>query len=525
MQKTMTVSRTMDKEITEFESIEITETSTPNSCAANNDVAVVPCDENDKVNAAAGLQKRRGAHVTIATTIITLVSAIGIIIAVLALSTSLILRKASRGGLRSTGSRDQIIEFAPPISNDDSTDTLVAGSHNQANTRPEVFEDAELLEGTLADKIAGENDRGYPILESPRDNSTHHEDHGDVTASFLLPEDCDNNNCKYNNLIGNSTSLFYEKIQHEQHDKEEQEATTFHGPLSDFIELTNMTRAADNKYNKECKSNQGKVLFNLLTDSYPWEISWSIVKTSNSKTFASGPPAFRNYERRTRYIGSFCLPSGQYNLIMNDKMGDGICCSQLTGHGQVSISVNGQKVVQSKTTGNGDSYRVKRYPFMVTRSSSAAQPDVVENNLEVVTFRRGDLGVTIPELGIKVCTGMSVRVIARANQKILLADGTYSKLKFHSMPDGAAIFPYSSGGGNINDDGKYIYVSNSEMQQGLGGVYGMVFDGATGNVLEYKQLLSGTTRNCGGGVSPWKTWLTCEEYGIGQCWQVGKSQV
>eukprot|EP00578_Thalassiosira_sp_NH16_P001607 CAMPEP_0181130106 /NCGR_PEP_ID=MMETSP1071-20121207/29680_1 /TAXON_ID=35127 /ORGANISM="Thalassiosira sp., Strain NH16" /LENGTH=610 /DNA_ID=CAMNT_0023216141 /DNA_START=108 /DNA_END=1938 /DNA_ORIENTATION=+ len=131
-------------------------------------------------------------------------------------------------------------------------------------------------------------------------------------------------------------------------------------------------------------------------------------------------------------------------------------------------------------------------------------------SLGEVTFRRGDLAVRNARLGINVCTGMSVRVVARANRRVQLADGTTSNMRFHSMPDGAAIFPH--------DDG-YVYVSNSEMKQGLGGVYGLYFD-QYGNVVDYKLMLSGTTRNCGGGRTPWNTWITCEEYGRGQCWQI-----
>jgi hypothetical protein len=111
-------------------------------------------------------------------------------------------------------------------------------------------------------------------------------------------------------------------------------------------------------------------------------------------------------------------------------------------------------------------------------------------NEEEVSFRRGDLAVDVQRLGIKVCTGMSVKVIARANKKVEYRNGKESKLKFHSMPDGAAIFPRRSGG--------YVYVSNSEMKRGLGGVYGLYFD-SNGEVVDYKRLLSGTTRNCSGG--------------------------
>ncbi len=130
-----------------------------------------------------------------------------------------------------------------------------------------------------------------------------------------------------------------------------------------------------------------------------------------------------------------------------------------------------------------------------------------------LSFRRGDLAITIPGLGIKVCSGMQVRVIARAGQKVPLSNEGSSKFPFHSMPDGAAILP--SG----NDNG-YVYVGNSEMKSSRGGVYGLYFS-SNGHVVDYKPLLLGSTRNCGGGRTPWNTWISCEEYGNGQCWQIG----
>jgi hypothetical protein len=88
-----------------------------------------------------------------------------------------------------------------------------------------------------------------------------------------------------------------------------------------------------------------------------------------------------------------------------------------------------------------------------------------------VTFQLGDLLVSVPALGIRLSAGMSVRMIAKANLPVRLTArgraGDYSNLKFHAMPDGADVF---SG----DDDGGYVYVSNSEMKEKLGGVYGYV---------------------------------------------------
>ena len=126
-------------------------------------------------------------------------------------------------------------------------------------------------------------------------------------------------------------------------------------------------------------------------------------------------------------------------------------------------------------------------------------------------FRKGHLSVYVPSLGIRMSTGMRVKILAHANRKVRLVGGKLSSRPFHSMPDGAAVLPLSNGG--------YVYVSNSEMADGYGGVYGVYFD-SRGRVVDYKRLLKGTTRNCSGGTTPWNTWISCEEYSRGQCWQV-----
>lgn len=196
-----------------------------------------------------------------------------------------------------------------------------------------------------------------------------------------------------------------------------------------------------------------------------------------------------------------------------------------------SITVN--SIVDDGTTANSLSHRslptttgppppaaattttttTKHYPTANRTSFMTARRHVVseETKQQQLSFRRGDLAVAVPGLGIKICTGMQVKVIATAGQQITLADGSSSKHNFHSMPDGAAVLPTNNG---------YVYVSNSEMKSNQGGVYGLYFSN-DGKVLDYQPLLSGSTRNCGGGRTPWNTWISCEEYGKGQCWQIG----
>ena len=128
---------------------------------------------------------------------------------------------------------------------------------------------------------------------------------------------------------------------------------------------------------------------------------------------------------------------------------------------------------------------------------------------DVLTYVPGE--ATVFENGLVLSTGLTSRIIATKYQRVSLDTGGTSSESFHSKPDGAAVF--------LNEEtGGWAYVTNSEDSES-GGVGAIYFD-SQGRVIDYKMLLRGTRRNCGGGKTPWQTWITCEERDGGRNWEV-----
>jgi len=92
------------------------------------------------------------------------------------------------------------------------------------------------------------------------------------------------------------------------------------------------------------------VNFEIIFDNYPEETGWQIYEGSN----ASGPViaqggisgnSISGYPGETSFLANWCLPSGDYTLVMYDVYSDGICCTY--GNGSYTLSKDDGTVLVS----------------------------------------------------------------------------------------------------------------------------------------------------------------------------------
>lgn len=133
--------------------------------------------------------------------------------------------------------------------------------------------------------------------------------------------------------------------------------------------------------------------------------------------------------------------------------------------------------------------------------------------LKAASLSKASLGELLPpdENGVRLPAGFTSRILAHSSREIF-------GYQWHAAPDGGVVF--------AADDGGWVYVSNSEMEDKAGGVGALRFN-SQGEVIDAYSILENTSRNCAGGHTPWQTWLSCEEINKGQVWECdpfGKKQ-
>ncbi|KAL7559353.1 hypothetical protein ACA910_009359 [Epithemia clementina (nom. ined.)] len=133
-----------------------------------------------------------------------------------------------------------------------------------------------------------------------------------------------------------------------------------------------------------------------------------------------------------------------------------------------------------------------------------------------LTYYPGQFDGQTIQNGVLLSRGLQSRRLTTSGQPVQFDTGGQSSVNMHSAADGAAVIPKLNA--QFQETNAYYLCSNSESSSG--GVGCLEFN-ANHQVVGYQRLLSGTQRNCGGGRSPWNTWLSCEEDGsAGFVWEV-----
>lgn len=109
----------------------------------------------------------------------------------------------------------------------------------------------------------------------------------------------------------------------------------------------------------------------------------------------------------------------------------------------------------------------------------------------------GPLSSVADANGFLLPSGFTSRLLATSGTSV---PGT--SFRWPSAPDGGACFPVPGGG--------WVYVVNSEVGDGGGGASALQFN-ASGQIVNAYSILTGTTRNCAGGITAAGKWFSCEE--------------
>jgi len=121
---------------------------------------------------------------------------------------------------------------------------------------------------------------------------------------------------------------------------------------------------------KDCGSNEEYFKIDIRTDGRS-ENSWKLKKRQGDSNkwaqIQSGPPGGRKYSANNRFLGGFCLSSGDYRFVILDSGEDGMCCS-FGNKGKYTGYVKGSKIFSSPS--NEKDWRQRVHKFSISNPSA-----------------------------------------------------------------------------------------------------------------------------------------------------------
>jgi hypothetical protein len=124
--------------------------------------------------------------------------------------------------------------------------------------------------------------------------------------------------------------------------------------------------------NKRYKGRKGAASECGVADRQPDEVSWKITKERREVLASLPMQALAAVSERK------CLPRGQYEFVLRDAFGDGICCG--AGQGHFAVKVDGREILHGGCFQKEKRYRIQVAPRYERDMSDRARAWLVGHN-------------------------------------------------------------------------------------------------------------------------------------------------